>query len=78
MIYPDIDYKEWAQLHSITPLHKKCPCCNKEFLTTIPVAINGYRGLQTPDHGCGDDGFVSIFVPVDEKIMDKWKELLFE
>ncbi|HLW56637.1 MAG TPA: hypothetical protein VKY27_04585 [Bacteriovoracaceae bacterium] len=77
MLYPNTDAQEWSKLYSLTPQYKECPCCGKEFLTTIPVAIKGYRGLQTEVHECGDDGVVTILVPVDEAEKDKWEKLLF-
>ncbi len=77
MLYPDTDLETWSATYKIQPLMKECPCCGKEFLTTIPVAIKGYRGLQTPTHECGEDGVVCLLVPNDKLEKDKWDNLLF-
>lgn len=77
MLYPNTNTKQWTELYNLKPQLKECPCCGKEFLTTIPVALKGYRGLQTEVHECGDEGVVTIFIPIDKSIKDKWEKLLF-
>lgn len=72
MIYPNIDLKIWAKRYGVKPKSKTCLCCKQEFKTTIPVAIKGYRGLQTPVHKCGERYINSIFVPIEKSEIEFW------
>lgn len=77
MLYPDTELQEWLNLYNLEPQSKQCPSCNKMIITTVPVALKGYRGLQSPVHECGDEGVVTILIPVDKSLKDKWEAVLF-
>ena len=75
MLYPKIDPKEWSKRYRIPLLEKTCPCCNKDFLADIPVAQEGYRGFETPEHECGEAGVVTILIPVGKREKESWSQI---
>jgi len=62
------DYKNWAARYKIKIKTHECSNCNQEFLSTVPVADKGIRGLQIPDHGCPSEYNVAHFMIIDEKL----------
>ena len=76
MIFPDIDPQEWARRYNIRFIKRKCSKCNRLFLSDIPIALKGYRGLQTPLHECGKEFQRMTLVPYGKKNKKKWDQIL--
>jgi hypothetical protein len=66
----NMDYIFWAKKFSLTVKEHECRNCKKSFLSTVPVADKGLRGLQIPDHGCPSEYNVSHFIFVDVEMQN--------
>lgn len=66
----NVDYIFWAKKFGIRIREHECRNCKKSFLSTIPVADKGLRGLQIPEHGCPKMYNASHFIFVDKKLED--------
>lgn len=75
MIFPIEDTLEWAQKYNLSVKVAKCPKCSIEIKTDIPFAITGYRGLKSPDHGCGETFTRKIMVAVDKEEIKYWASI---
>ena len=75
MIFPLEDYIEWADKYKIKIRISNCPKCGVEIITNIPFALKGYRGLKTPDHGCGEKYTRKVFVATDPEEKRFWFEI---
>ena len=71
-LFPDTDMESWSERYNIKPKEIECIGCKVKFLTTIPVAIKGYRGLCVPEHECGPNYRAAIFVPTDKEEIKYW------
>ena len=72
MLYPDTDCDSWANRYGLSIIKRNCPKCGESFETTIPVAIKGYRGLQSPEHACGQKYANAVFVAVEKEEINFW------
>ena len=72
MLYPQVEFQTWSERYRIEVKTHACLKCKKEFSTTIPIAIRGYRGLQAPVHECGIRYAFKTLVPVDRKEKEFW------
>jgi hypothetical protein len=76
VVFPNVDPEEWAERYGIEVKEHPCPECGSLFWPTVPIAMKGYRGLQTVYHGCETaNGCPFSVVPVGEKAK-QWKALL--
>lgn len=77
-LYPQVDYKKWANMYclSLTPI--PCPKCKKEFIPTIPIAIKNYRGLKAKLHKCGKRYQAFRVVPIGKQEIKFWKNIIGE
>ena len=71
----DQDPQEWAEKYGLRIKEGECSKCGKKLITNIPFAFQGYRGLKSADHGCGDKYTWKTFVPVGEKERAEWGEI---
>ena len=72
MLLPLEDADYWAEKYNITKKYASCPKCGIEIVTDTPFAINGYRGLKSKDHGCGEKYTRKILVPVSKEEIEFW------
>lgn len=76
MIFPDVDYKEWAKRLKLKLDPIECPKCKKKFTPCIPFMMKGYRGLQCKLHKCGKFYQASIFKPYGKEEVKHWNNML--
>ena len=72
----DQDPEEWAERYGLRIKKGNCSNCGLELITNIPFAFQGYRGLKSEDHGCGDKYTWKTFKPVKEKEKLEWADLM--
>lgn len=77
MLYPSVQHEDWAETYGLKIKKRPCLCCKKVFETVVPVAIKGYRGLQTPLHGCGEKYIHSVFIPVEKEEIKFWLDFKY-
>jgi len=68
--------EEWAERYGIEPEMMKCRNCGKGHMTTVPIRIKGYAGLETPDHGCPKKFAAAVFTPIDKAEINFWNRIL--
>ncbi len=74
MIKPIVSLQEWCQRYNLHPAIATCTKCGKKFETTVPFAIEGYRGLIAEPHDCGENYSPFIIIPVSEQEIQFWCE----
>lgn len=77
VLYPKTDYIEWAKRYGISLSERPCPKCKKNFALSTPVALKGYRGLQSLEHDCGPKYVFGIFVPVEREEIQFWLDVKY-
>ena len=75
MIFPDVDYIEWAKQHNLQITPDYCRNCGKEVIPTIPYAEGEYRGLKSESHGCPPGYDHYIFHTSHKRLKDCVKRL---
>lgn len=70
MIYPDVALSEWIERYSLMVLPYDCPKCGGRFLTTVPVWLDGYAGLESEVHACGAQFTRLVLAPRAEETRD--------
>ena len=55
VVYPQVDPEEWAKLYGLEVEPRACFKCGIMRYPAIPFAIEGWRGLISETHGCGED-----------------------
>jgi hypothetical protein len=73
MLKPLEDHASWARRYGINIKTLRCRFCDRVFETTVPVAYGRWRGLETPDHGCGEQSIMFAGVELDENGRNQWK-----
>lgn len=53
MLYPLIDFREWAKTYNISLQPRKCSNCELLLYPEIPFAVDDLRGLKSKEHDCG-------------------------
>ena len=73
MLFPlEQDYLTWASRYSIRIRSGNCEKCGVAIITNVPFAFQGYRGLKSDDHGCGEKYTRKIMVPVEKAEKEFW------
>ncbi len=76
MLFPlETDYLTWANKYDIRVESGECSKCGNSVITNLPFAFEGYRGLKSEDHGCGEKYTWKTFVPVGEDEKSTWKNI---
>jgi hypothetical protein len=75
-LYPQVETEKWASTYGLEVRSLICAGCEREVNTTVPFAIGNWRGLLTPEHGCGEKHRVSI--AVEWKNKKEWQKLINE
>lgn len=65
-LYPKISLEEWCETYGLEPITVNCKGCGKEFSTTVPVAFQHWRGIETPHHECKYNSAVVVSVDPTE------------
>ena len=76
MIFVDCSQDYWSKKHEISPIKVKCPTCNREFETTMPVMTRNSYGLIAPKHECEKPNRAYTFVPRCENTSIKLRSVL--
>jgi len=63
MIFPNVPLDSWIKKFDLEELCYSCPKCQKEFKLSIPLLINGYAGIMSPIHECGDNCTDMLLTP---------------
>jgi len=74
MLKPAENYILWAKRYGINIKTLQCRFCKQYFETTVPVAFENWRGLETPEHGCGEQSIMFAGVQLDEQGRNQWRE----
>ena len=75
MIYPDINFQEWAKKYDLKILRQPCPNCNYEIITDTPFYAKDWIGLE--GKSCKSCGYVINSVVARNKD-PSWAKGLFE
>jgi hypothetical protein len=73
MIKPIENHIVWAKRYNINIKTLQCRFCKQCFETTVPVAYENWRGLETPEHGCGELSIMFAGIQLDENGQNQWK-----
>lgn len=63
-----VDGNEWASTYSLPQRSDCCPRCGVDRFANIPFALDGYRGLMSELHGCGEEYRLRVFRPIGKRI----------
>lgn len=76
MIYPNEDYKEYAEKHGIDLKPIDCSECGGKVNFITPIAMKKYRGLKTEAcQKCGHESGAFRVVPIDENSIAIWNSI---
>ena len=64
--------ESWSDKYKLRIVKGQCPKCGVGIETTVPFAFQGYRGLKSEDHGCGEKYTRKIMVAVSKEEKDFW------
>ena len=78
ILYPIVNYKEWAKKYGIQIDSYPCEKCGKILTPNIPFASGEWRGLRTEEHECGPKYVINIAVTTNNEYNEKLKEIFEE
>lgn len=64
----------WNEMYNLPEEFDHCPRCGIKRIANIPFFTNGFRGLTSEDHGCGESYKLRVFRPTKEE-EKKWSFL---
>ncbi|AHI04972.1 hypothetical protein BDW_02320 [Bdellovibrio bacteriovorus W] len=70
MILPIADLEDWCKAYALTPKELQCSSCKRRIITSVPVAVSGYRGLMAECNDCKET--LAIMKPVSKEKKDFW------
>jgi len=76
MIYPVVTAEEWSARYDLKIKEHTCTKCGLTRLADKPFATGRWRGLITPDHGCGYESDVCTAREFDEDGLDVWRQIM--
>lgn len=75
MFYIDVTTEEWCKKHNLEPKEFECKNCKQKFMSTVPIIIKGYAGLEVPQHGCDRRFSAAMFKPITEEEKKAWADI---
>lgn len=66
--------ENWAEVHNLPEEHDHCPRCGILRIANIPFFTEGFRGLVSEIHDCGENYRLRVFRPINNEIT-KWRKL---
>lgn len=75
MIYPIVDWKEWAQMYNLSTKIQPCLKCGKPLSKEIPFVEGNLRGLKSATHECGPSYDHKVFRSINNEDNEALKEL---
>ena len=76
MLFPQENIDKWVEKYGLRVQSGECSMCGKQVVTDIPFVFEGYRGLKSKDHGCGEKYTWKTFKPFKEKEKAEWRVIL--
>jgi hypothetical protein len=76
MIFPEVNFEQWAAKYHLDVKYYTCPLCKKNFQTNVPFLTRDSAGLQSPIHDCGDEFWIAVMRPRTADAEQFWSSIV--